>query len=141
MLLRILGRTLKNSFYHHYFLLRGRNALFPHFLHLTLPFNIFCGSAFILLWQFLHTKTFLKSLFIASGIFAMIIDILFNINLNLSYYIYLTFLSLLTFICTCPYNFLFITFLPSISQYSTVSPETTSAFRSSGTSISRVSKP
>ena len=60
--------NLKN----HFFFI-GRKDFFLHFLHFTFPASIFNGSALILELQFLHTKTFLKSLFAASGIFAMII--------------------------------------------------------------------
>ena len=55
-----------------YFFLKGLNALFLHFLHFAFPFNIFCGSALIFVWQLLQTKTFLKSLYCASGIIAIV---------------------------------------------------------------------
>jgi len=95
-----------------HFLLIGRKAFFPHFLHLTLPLIIFWGSALIFDWQFLQTNTFLKSLLVASGIFAI-------------FYIH---------------NFLFIIFCPSTFQYSTLEFVSISAFNSSGISISTVSK-
>ena len=55
-----------------YFFFKGLNLFFLHFLHLTFPFNIFWGSDFILLWQLLQTKTFLKRRFCASRILAML---------------------------------------------------------------------
>jgi len=55
-----------------YFFFKGLKALPLHFLHFTLPARILRGSDLILLWQFLHTNTFLKSLFVASNIFAIL---------------------------------------------------------------------
>lgn len=45
----------------------GRNALDPHFLHLTFPALTFAESALILLEHDLHTYTLVYNLAIASG--------------------------------------------------------------------------
>jgi hypothetical protein len=50
----------------------GLNALLLHFLHLTFLSIIFLGSALIFALQFLHTKTFLKSLACTAEIPAML---------------------------------------------------------------------
>src|SRR3989344_2793226 len=95
-----------------YFFFNGLKDFFLHFLHLTFPSSIFIGPERIFVEQLLQTKMFLKSLFVASGIFAII---------------------------NC-HNFRLTIFSPSTFQYSTFEFSSSCDFISSSQGTSMVSK-